>query len=174
MGLFRECFSIFLWLERPTFGCVFSSKGWELSYKIEIYIENSGFWEGILAQIPGARRGFWKSPRARRAARRDFQNPRTGDGDLGKIPDHKPEFCTYFFSLVSHIQTILILLLSYLLRTFKEPTTSVIFHSKNCYIHNVLGQETLKKYLKLRILFEYIFKKLKYWFLKLPGDFKIP
>ena len=62
-----------------------------------IYIENSGFWEGILAQIPGARRGFLKSPRARRAARGDFKNPRTGDGDLGKIPDQKPEFCTYFF-----------------------------------------------------------------------------
>ena len=36
-------------------------------------------------------------PRARRAARGDFENPRTGDGDLGKIHDHKPEFCTYFF-----------------------------------------------------------------------------
>ena len=70
-----------------------------------IYIENSGFWEGILAQIPGARRGFWKSPRARRAARGDFQNPRTGDGDLGKIHDHKPEFCTYFFLKPGDIKT---------------------------------------------------------------------
>ena len=61
-----------------------------------IYIGNSSFWEGIFTQIPGARRGFRKSPRARRAARGDFQNPRTGDGDLGKIPDQKPEFYTYF------------------------------------------------------------------------------
>ena len=36
-------------------------------------------------------------PRERRAARGDFKNPQTGDGDLGKIPDQKPEFCTYFF-----------------------------------------------------------------------------
>ena len=92
----------------------------ELPNLIRFYIENSGFWEGILAQIPGARRGFWKSPRARRAARGDFQNPRTGDGDLDKIPDQKPEFCTYFFSLVSNIQTLLMLLLSYLLCTFKR------------------------------------------------------
>ena len=39
-------------------------------------------------------------PRARRAAQGDFQNPRTGDGDLGKIPDQKSEFCTYFFLIL--------------------------------------------------------------------------
>ena len=50
---------------------------------------------GVRREAPnGGRSG---GPRARRAARGDFQNPRTGDGDLGKIHDHKPEFCTYFF-----------------------------------------------------------------------------
>ena len=51
---------------------------------------------GVRREAPnGGRSG---GPRARRAARGDFQNPRTGDGDLVKIHDHKPEFCTYFFS----------------------------------------------------------------------------
>ena len=43
-----------------------------------IYIENSGFWEGILAQIPGARRGFLKSPRAARRARGPERRPEWG------------------------------------------------------------------------------------------------
>ena len=73
---------------------------------------------GVRREAPnGGRSG---GPRARRAARGDFQNPRTGDGDLDKIPDQKPEFCTYFFSLVCNIQTLLMLLLSYLLCTFKR------------------------------------------------------
>ena len=36
-------------------------------------------------------------PRAWRAARKDFQNPGTVIGDLGKITDQKPECYTYFF-----------------------------------------------------------------------------
>ena len=76
-----------------------------------IYIGNSGFWEGIFTQIPGARRGFWKSPRARAAARRDFQNPRRADEDLGKIHDHKPEFSTYFFLNPCYIKLFSIYLL---------------------------------------------------------------
>ena len=44
--------------------------------------------------VPEGRSG---GPRARRAARGDFQNPRTGDGDLQvKIPEQKPEFYIYF------------------------------------------------------------------------------
>ena len=50
---------------------------------------------GVRREAPnGGRSG---GPRARRAARGDFQNPRTGDGDLAKIPEQKTEFCTYFF-----------------------------------------------------------------------------
>ena len=116
-------------------------------YRTEICIENSVFCEGIFTQIPRSPEGILKIPegstpcpragaeagerreepnigrsegRARRVARGDFQNHRTGDGDLDKIPDQKPEFCTYFFSLVSNIQTLLMLLLSYLLCTFKR------------------------------------------------------
>ena len=65
--------------------------------KKKIYIENSGFCEGIFTQIPWARRGFWKFPRARRAARGNFQNPRTGDGDLGKSPIKNQNFVHIFF-----------------------------------------------------------------------------
>ena len=51
---------------------------------------------GVRREAPnGGRSG---GPRARRAARGVFQNPRTGDGDLAKNADQKPEFCTYFFS----------------------------------------------------------------------------
>ena len=60
---------------------------------------------GVRREAPnGGRSG---GPRARRAARGDFQNPRTGDGDLGKIHDHKPEFCTYFFLNPADVKTFL-------------------------------------------------------------------
>ena len=55
------------------------------------------------------RSSWYTVPRARRAARGDFQNPRAGDGDLGKIHDHKPEFCTYFFLNPGDIKTFLFL-----------------------------------------------------------------
>ena len=74
-----------------------------------IEIENSGFWEGILAQIPRDQRNFENSQeqhavpkvqsgglRAMPTVRRNFQNPRLGDGDLGKILEEKIEFCSYF------------------------------------------------------------------------------
>ena len=67
-------------------------QNWEKNmYKILVF--GRGFSARSLSPIWG----FWKSPRARRAAQGDFQNTRTGVGDLGKIHDHKPEFCTYFF-----------------------------------------------------------------------------
>ena len=60
---------------------------------------------GVRREAPnGGRSG---GLRARRAARGDFQNPRTGDGDLVKIHDHKPEFCTYFFLNPGDIKTFL-------------------------------------------------------------------
>ena len=64
-----------------------------------MYIGNSGFWEGVFTQIPGARIGG------------DFENPR-GHGVLPKgifkitgrtkgiwlkIQDQKPDFCKYIF-----------------------------------------------------------------------------
>ena len=92
---------------------------------IIIYIRNSGFCEGIFIQIPGAWRGFWKSPRAARRARGAERRPERGTKRLSpafalpwrhgvlpegifkipeqamgiclKIPDQKPEFRIYFF-----------------------------------------------------------------------------
>ena len=113
------------------------------------YVQNSCFWSGILPRSPSPVRGFWKSPRAsatasvrrfaphsgpraRRAALGDFQNPRTGDGDLGKIPDQKHEFCTYF-SPVSHQNNTITIL-----RTFSKA----YYFNIHCYM---LRKKTLLK-----------------------------
>ena len=40
-------------------------------------------------------------PRARRAARGDFQNPRTGDGDLGESPIKNQNFVHIFFMYIT-------------------------------------------------------------------------
>ena len=69
---------------------------------------------GVRREAPnGGRSG---GPRARRAARGDFQNPRTGDGDLGKIPDQKSEFCIYFFLIIGTNSRI----------SYKSLTTSLL------------------------------------------------
>ena len=55
---------------------------------------------GVRREAPnGGRSG---GPRARRGARGDFQNPRTGDGDLAKNPRSKTRILYIFF----HIQFI--------------------------------------------------------------------
>ena len=42
------------------------------------------------------------------AAQNNFQNPRTGDGVLGKIHGHKPEVYTYFFLYPADIKTFVV------------------------------------------------------------------
>ena len=49
----------------------------------------------VMREAPHSGRSV--GPGARRAVRGDFQNLRTGDWDLTKIPDQKHKFCIYFF-----------------------------------------------------------------------------
>ena len=71
----------------------------------KIYIENSGFLEGIFTYRSPEPGGDFEIPEGTACCPRGFQNPRTGDGDLQvKIPEQKPEFYIYFciFKQTSH------------------------------------------------------------------------
>ena len=54
---------------------------------------------GVRREAPNGGRSV--GPRARRAARGDFQNPRTGDGDLGKSPIKNQNFVHIFFMYIT-------------------------------------------------------------------------
>ena len=57
--LFRKCLGIVFGLKRPTFGCICSSKGWQMTSKIKIFGQILALWEGHFNHFWGQKSGFW-------------------------------------------------------------------------------------------------------------------
>ena len=58
LELFRSYLGIVLGLKRPTFRCIFSSKGRYMTSKIQILCQNLGLWEGHFDNFQGQKTRF--------------------------------------------------------------------------------------------------------------------